>query len=1034
MVIALSTGTALATATNILTNALPDHWHWSRDLRIMGPVFALCVIATVWAGLFQHRQNNPERAGPGMSLQALADRLTSRYARDYRAWIREARRTMDAKGLDIIGPFSLELDAVMVRLVLTSRAPGQVSSGMVTSPGTTRRHRSIWEFLNRRPRVVLAVLGAPGSGKTTLLNHVARETASTYWERTRPIPVFLQLRDQAAPIAADPDVSLPALIRKSIPASVSAEPPGWWERQLRAGRCVILLDGLDEAGEAEVRRVVARWINTQIAAHPANDVVVTSRPPGYRGSFVEATATVQILPFGPSQVEEFLRKWYVAAEKHDAEPSELAGAERRGRKAAAHLLGQINTMPGLTDLTRNPLLLTMIANVHRYRDRLPENRAMLYREVCDVMVWRRAEQRDQPVAMSGNDRLQLLGRLAFEWMRQGIRGADRRSLLRTLRPWLAGVTPAMSAERFLDEMEATGLLPSPDAEHVTFTHQTFQEYLAARHITEEGMDGLLPEVVDDPWWRETILLHAADGNPNAIVAGALRSGTATARSLAFEIVDSGTPVDENLRTQLDEALQRGLRVGAAAQDRILAVDVLIGRLLRTLVSTSAGTRIMRQPVTTELYQLFCSETGTPFIEGPEPPNPEAPARGVWRRDAERFVSWLNELIRSGPRGAGGLTFRLPTGTEVEAVKPIRPVWVTDGRISRVWRNRLIVDADSLAEVLMTELEGSRLLSIALGELAARNAATIHRHAVDLHRIADQLALVAGEYVRWGLRADPERTDEPSTADGVAGVESPSEEDILLERADFMTAHLSGLVREIRRAANSLKTILTTAPGIEAPAALRVSGVLDRIDLAPAQRRVDAAIADMPHRNPRMTDVHTALRNILTVLARCRSLLREDHAPVTGASPIDRALSPISYADVHLPLPDRADDPVRTIALALLPKRQVEENAFAVDLSGLAARLRAMSGRRAFAAAGPGYSEALGRLVATAIPVLNRERLITPDVARNLRVPALVLARIAQTTIDNSITTNLIELAVATRLLEERRRYPDLLETLFIAHD
>ncbi|MEU7661934.1 hypothetical protein AB0B60_26120, partial [Streptomyces lincolnensis] len=32
----------------------------------------------------------------------------------------------------------------------------------------------------------------------------------------------------------------------------------------------------------------------------------------------------------------------------------------------------------------NPLLLTMIANVHRYRGQLPGSRAELYAEMCDA--------------------------------------------------------------------------------------------------------------------------------------------------------------------------------------------------------------------------------------------------------------------------------------------------------------------------------------------------------------------------------------------------------------------------------------------------------------------------------------------------------------------------------------------------------------------------------------------------------------------------------------------------------------------------
>ena len=42
----------------------------------------------------------------------------------------------------------------------------------------------------------------------------------------------------------------------------------------------MLLDGLDEVASADDRRVVADWVERQVAAYPRNHFVVTSRPYG----------------------------------------------------------------------------------------------------------------------------------------------------------------------------------------------------------------------------------------------------------------------------------------------------------------------------------------------------------------------------------------------------------------------------------------------------------------------------------------------------------------------------------------------------------------------------------------------------------------------------------------------------------------------------------------------------------------------------------------------------------------------------------
>ncbi|MBB3096723.1 hypothetical protein FHR83_004397 [Actinoplanes campanulatus] len=1003
-------GAALGTVTNVFTNTFPADWKWAGDVKLMGAIFVGCLVLSITVAV-RHLRRDPDTPG---GARAILDRLTSRYARDYRRWVSESRRNLDAKGLNIIGPFIPELDASFVRLALTSSAPGQVGSGMVPATRENGHDRTIWNFLNRRRRVVLAVLGAPGSGKTTLLSHVARRTVEANRAMTRPIPVWLQLRDQAKAIAADPNVSLLSLIRGSIPDSVGPEPARWWEKRLRAGRCVILLDGLDEAGEAGTRRDVAQWINRQVAAHPGNDFVITSRPPGYRNAFVDATETVQVLPFGRPQVRAFLEKWYTAAERHDADNGEYAAAAARGREAAAHLLRQIDAIPGLTDLTANPLLLTMIANVHRYGKQLPENRAMLYREVCETMLGRRDEARGQIVALALRQRLMLLGRLAFAWMRQGIRGQDRRTLVRTVQPWLDETAPGITAERFLEDMEATGLLPVPDLENFAFTHQTFQEYLAAAYIAESGLHHLLTEVVDDPWWRETILLYGAGEDPNPIVASAVRSGTLVARSLAFELAESDDRVDQGLRDDLDRLLHRGLRPDADPADRALALDVLIGRMLRAMVTTPDGTRISRRPITTELYELFCSETGTPFIEGTEPADPDAPARGIWQRDAKAFLAWINALVAAGPRSGKGIVFRLPTGAEVATVHPALPVWVVEGR----WRVRYpdkkaaVVTADALLDALSADLAGSHLLDKGLEDLAARQTDMVHRSMTEMNHVAAQMAELVRESTRHILSTD---------ADTAPGNRTGGMVEDLRNRAERLHA-------EIGR----LETVLL--------------GIADRrrasagwgdlvVDLGRVQRALKSA---EPGSTPRAMGLFPIIRaefeEIDTSVSRIRSIARGAPPAVERQSPIDHVLGPISYRNLALPVSAVPGDPMRIVAESLLPDRRLRANRFPVDLGGLVARLAAMPDRPGSPSDPSFFEAALDRLLRVAHPIVARERLITPATAAAIRAPALVLARFAQKADDNRLTATLIELAAATCLLEERRVRPELLETLILAHD
>jgi hypothetical protein len=161
-VVAALVAVALGAITNIFTGALPESWTWSQDWRLMGAVFVVLSILAVLTAVAQYRHGDSGTPVPA------------------RRWVGDDRRTVDTKGLITIGPSSPELEAVFVDVALTSRAPGQVSSGLLGTDLEPARRRSVWEFLNRRSRSVLAVLGAPGSGKTTLLSHVARRTADSH--------------------------------------------------------------------------------------------------------------------------------------------------------------------------------------------------------------------------------------------------------------------------------------------------------------------------------------------------------------------------------------------------------------------------------------------------------------------------------------------------------------------------------------------------------------------------------------------------------------------------------------------------------------------------------------------------------------------------------------------------------------------------------------------------------------------------------------------------------------------------------------
>src|SRR5215831_17036639 len=190
------------------------------------------------------------------------------YRYRYRRWVLDSLKYVDVQDLATGGDHIPDLSDVYVDVALVSRAADQ-GSGDPLSPAaedTSERH-SISELLDRRSRVVLALVGQPGSGKSTLLAREAGRSAQMAvlgHRGRRRVPILLALREHAASIVADPAISLPDVVRDAVGGGPGKEPDGWWERQLRRGRCLVLLDGLDEVARADDRTAVADWVERQI--------------------------------------------------------------------------------------------------------------------------------------------------------------------------------------------------------------------------------------------------------------------------------------------------------------------------------------------------------------------------------------------------------------------------------------------------------------------------------------------------------------------------------------------------------------------------------------------------------------------------------------------------------------------------------------------------------------------------------------------------------------------------------------------------
>ena len=343
------------------------------------------------------------------------------------------------------GTFVPLLSEVFVPLELSSDfVKGISGEELPMSPGfrpedaekvraTAQDELRIWDLLARVKTYTvfsrMAILAWGGYGKTTLLRHITYTYAQHRHHRYKVpkfLPVLLYLRQWQEAIATEQNLDLPSLIEKhhipSLPEGAGLElPPQWTQNQLQDGKMLVMFDGFDEV-KPEWRKPVSTWLDKQMRDYQKSVFILTSRPGGYK-DYVAAnppSSKLYVKPFNADQRERFVEQWYLTQERYARAGINTPEVKQIANSSTANLLQQLAERPELEILAKNPLLLNMIANLHRSYagQKLPQQRSELYQDICTLQLKDRPRSRGIDMLVPFPESQQVLQKVALTLVSQ----------------------------------------------------------------------------------------------------------------------------------------------------------------------------------------------------------------------------------------------------------------------------------------------------------------------------------------------------------------------------------------------------------------------------------------------------------------------------------------------------------------------------------------------------------------------------------------------------------------------------------------
>lgn len=514
----------------------------------------------------------------------------------------------------------------------------------------------------------VVLLGGPGAGKTTVINHSIEHILKNKSIGFTPVPLVVRDLVEHIDNPCFDDCNLLDVVEKYFREYAICDkdekfPKEWVSRQMKAGRCVLFIDGIDELISEGRRDKFLFWLKREIRRYGENKYIITSRPHGIKGFAIDKSITRYMCPLDDDSVSDFIYRWYrqVAIDECEFDNlTRLEDIERIKRRKELVAKGMINRVSGsrlLREFSRKPMILTMMLIVDTNGSTLPERRCELFDHVLSVMLGGRSSAKGIRQVVPRDVKMSILSIIAYYLVSKSINDVSLLVVRNIISKFGKNYSVSFTAEEFVDEvLRNSGIIVKTGPENFAFCHKSFKDYLASEYLRDR-MDRIntneLVKLAEDTRWKEVILLLFGQMDATEYINKLIVAKNIDFIELLVILLEEAKEIDIKTKKKAEIYLL-GLANSGSVKNK-----ALVGRamLRKRLMNFGSGDELEvdAQPLTTIEYDYFIySSEGVGFGEGlnGNNHNPLTSIK-IGHDKAQEFCEWFTRTV------GDGWVYRLP---------------------------------------------------------------------------------------------------------------------------------------------------------------------------------------------------------------------------------------------------------------------------------------------------------------------------------------------------------------------------------------